>query len=142
MYFYLKEYNILPTIKCRSTIQALDFNVLVSSPTLQHSHPILTISLHNTFIHIFTAKFLLVPYVDIKVSKGKYSYGLFRFHSYNFQETSLAINNQIFMSAINLLLYFITRNVRRNLLYLMHLLSMTVKHLTQPLTHVLIGLLS
>ncbi len=37
---------------------------------------------------------------------------------------------------------FITRNVRRNLLYLLLLLSMTVKQLTQPLTHVLIGLLS
>ena len=36
----------------------------------------------------------------------------------------------------------ITRNIRRNVLYLLHLLSMTVKQVTQPLTHVLIGLLS
>ena len=33
----------------------------------------------------------------------------------------------------------ITRNMRRNLLCLLHLLSMTVKQLTQSLTHVLIG---
>ncbi len=38
--------------------------------------------------------------------------------------------------------WLITRNIRRNLLYLLHLLSMTVKQLTQPLTHVLIGLFS
>ncbi len=41
-----------------------------------------------------------------------------------------------------MLFHCITRNVRRNLLYLLHLLSMTVKQVTQPLTHILIGLLS